>query len=157
MMTARLAVTCASVGLALASLSGCGGQVNSSKVSEFESHADDLTTLDFTRTSTPGAAPLNVQIVDPVDVQAIYRATLSLPEMSGSSPCTNGVVHYHLVFKSGGTTVTEIDEEPDGCERVTVPGVTVPLIAGDTYWAKLSEGLGVPESIMYPESSERAQ
>ena len=141
--------------LALAFAPGCGGQVDgASKLSQFTSQVNDLTTLEFTRTSTAGAAPLHVEITTPSDVQTIYRATFSLPEMAGTATCTEGVIHYRLTFKSGSTTIVQVDEEPDGCERVSVPGVAVPLVAGDAYWAKLSEGLGVPESIMYPETAE---
>jgi hypothetical protein len=65
-------------------------------------------------------------------------------------------VLYHLTFRDArsGVAIMQADEEPHGCQRVTIAGVALPLVAGPEYRARLSTGLGVPESIMYPESMQ---
>ena len=138
---------------------GCGGRTeNKPPLSQLQSMASDITTLEFTRTTTGQSnppAPLHVVVSDTVEAQALYRLTLALPELLGpASECPADMsVHYHLTFLSGTSVVLEAVEEPDGCQRVAVGGLAQPLVGGNAYWARLSLGLGVPESIMYPEAS----
>jgi hypothetical protein len=138
---------------------GCGGRTDGAPaLLQLQSLSSDVTTLEFTRTTSEQSnppPPLRVTVSDPSQAQALYLGTLSLPEMSvPASACpSDATVRYQLTFRSGTSIVMQAVEEPDGCERVAIDGVARPLIAGDAYWARLSQGLGVPESIMYPEST----
>jgi hypothetical protein len=160
MMNVRLAVPRAVGGACLLLLAvGCGGRVvGSPELSQLQSMSTEVTTLEFTRTiagQSNAPPPLHVTVSEALEAQALYRATLALPEMAtpGSAcPAEGATVRYHLTFFSGGSVVAQAVEEPDGCQRVALAGVSGPLVASDAYWARLSQGLGVPESIMYPES-----
>jgi hypothetical protein len=160
MMTVRLGVLYAASGMGFLLLGvGCGGRTERApELSQLQALSSDVTTLEFTRTTSGQSnppPPLQVTVDTPIEAQALYQATLSLPEMSApASGCpSEASVRYQLTFRSGASIVMQAVEEPDGCQRVAVAGVARPLIAGDAYWARLSQGLGVPESIMYPEST----
>jgi hypothetical protein len=139
--------------LGLGALTSCGGAVSKDDaLASLDSQAGAVTTLEFTRSVYTGKAtpPLNVAVTDPVQVRDLYRTTLALPELTPSDGLCDGAdVVYHLTFKVGASVVMEADERPDGCQAVTIAGVPS-LVAGPAYWARLSAGLGVPESIMYP-------
>jgi hypothetical protein len=138
----------------LALCGGCGGRTTDGELSQLSAAGDGVTALDFTRTvlvANP-PPPLQVTVTDPSEVRALYRETLTLPELTAPKPaCPSDVaVRYHLTFRSGASVVMQADEEPDGCQRVVIAGVSNALVAGNAYWARLSKGLGVPESVMYP-------
>jgi hypothetical protein len=158
MKTGRQAIR--AVGTAAAALAllgvGCGGRLADDSLTLLASQSSDVTTLDFTRTisaTVKPVAPLEVTVANPADAQDLYRATVSLPLATSTTTCaSDGSVRYHLTFRDAGSgaILMQADEEPDGCQLVTISGVSHALVAGPAYWARLSQGLGVPESIMYP-------
>jgi hypothetical protein len=102
--------------------------------------------------------PPNVDIAlkDAVKAQAIYDATMNLPQFPDSRtncPSDPGV-RYTIDFSNDQGPVVEAVLNPWGCSDVEITGE----ITGSqgrqardpAYWSTLAQNLGIDESLIYP-------
>ncbi|HVZ72474.1 MAG TPA: hypothetical protein VHJ20_08875 [Polyangia bacterium] len=98
---------------------------------------------------------VEVTVTDPTRAQAIYDATVSLPDSpSGTYNCPeDSGVRYDVTFTSGTTTIMSAVLSPTGCRDVAISGSTTRRAVDETYWASLAQNLGVAKATLEGEST----
>jgi hypothetical protein len=129
------------------------------------SEIGEVASVHFTTSTTipRNAAPaVDVTITDEATAQALFKETLTLPEVTPgprSCPMASGVV-YRLEFygncpeKCATPILLTVDFPPDGCATLTSPSLPDALSTSSSYWEDLAADLGIVESRIYPYSVE---
>ena len=138
--------------LALAiALAGCGAATNSGSNA---GQRGQPTALIVTRTGNPSdhIAPLLAASNDAVAVQRLYHAMYALPHVPSGAifncPADFGIT-YTLAFFNGGTQVSNVTADADGCQFLTL-GPNDIRMTNDTFWSLLAQTAGIPPSSIHP-------
>ena len=138
--------------LALAiALAGCGAATNSGSTA---ASSDLPTALIVTRTGNPSdhIAPFLAASNDAVAVQRLYHAMHALPRVPTGAvfncPADFGIT-YSLAFFNGGTQVSNVTADADGCQFLTL-GPNDIRMTNDAFWSLLAQTAGIPLSSIHP-------
>ena len=154
-MTDHVLLGCLAATIAIGGCSAGPGEV----IAELQARRALVTKLEFTTTSSLPSnppPPVHVSLTDATAAESVYDATLALPvfpDGTFSCPADFGIL-YHLVFSGSDGTIMIADVNPTGCGDVHVAGagssVVLRTSTSPDYWPALAQGLGIPESEIYP-------
>lgn len=140
----------------------CGGAVDSTPGSGSSGNGDssvseEIVSVSFSSgSSNPAYPPPNVHVTvnDATRARALYktlRAQPAFPQETLNCPADFEISYRVTFLSSAGTTVAWASLDPNGCEPLWIgSGSDQTELWADNVWPALAQGLGIPESEIYP-------